>query len=201
MKLDHVLPLWPLRRARDQWEQFAVGFRRNAYEHLYESHARGDSSAESVGAGNYELIWKMALSLLKMAGLRSTHTLVDFGCGSGRLAVQVIPELNGGRYIGIDIAKTFLRRADKLHSTRRAAAPVSYSTMEADDAGLRPARCEPRHDLRVFGLHAHGARRHIPVPPRSPSHRSHLAAASCFRVCRSGCPPLTASFWTKQTSR
>jgi ubiquinone/menaquinone biosynthesis C-methylase UbiE len=48
-----------------------------------------------------------------MEGLRPINTLVDFGCGNGRLAIKVIPALNGGTYIGIDISDTFLKKADQ----------------------------------------------------------------------------------------
>ena len=63
----------------------------------------------SIGNGDYELIGRIELGLLLMEGLRPDSTLVDFGCGTGRLAVHVIPRLQrGGRYIGIDISETML---------------------------------------------------------------------------------------------
>ena len=53
--------------------------------------------------------------MLQMEGLKPDSTLVDFGCGTGRLAVHVIPWLqNGGRYIGIDISETMLAHAKEL---------------------------------------------------------------------------------------
>lgn len=82
------------------------------YERLYETHARRDASDEAVGAGDFDVIGRIELELLVMEGLKPTDTLVDFGCGTGRLAVHAIPVLAGGMYIGIDIAETFLTRAD-----------------------------------------------------------------------------------------
>jgi SAM-dependent methyltransferase len=84
----------------------------NVYERLYETHAQGDVSDEAVGGGDFETIGRVELDLLLMEGLKPTDTLVDFGCGTGRLAVQAIPMLSGGSYIGIDISDTFLSRAN-----------------------------------------------------------------------------------------
>jgi len=94
------------------WQALRVLSGRGAapYEILYEAHARqhGDGA---VGAGPFELIGKIELSLLLMEGLTPTSTLVDLGCGSGRLAVHAIPLLAAGHYIGIDIAPSLLERA------------------------------------------------------------------------------------------
>src|SRR5215471_1763003 len=46
-----------------------------------------------------------------MEGLAPTQTLVDFGCGTGRLAVHAVPFLAAGGYVGIDIAESMLVQA------------------------------------------------------------------------------------------
>ena len=85
------------------------------YESLYESLARALPPNQSIGGGDYELIGRISLGVLLMEGLKPGDTLVDLGCGTGRLAVQVIPWLGeGGRYIGIDISKTMLAHARVL---------------------------------------------------------------------------------------
>jgi ubiquinone/menaquinone biosynthesis C-methylase UbiE len=83
----------------------------DTYEELYESHAREVQIDQVIGAGDFELIGRIELDLLKMEGLQPEHTLVDLGCGIGRLAVHAIPTLTGGSYIGIDISQTMLKRA------------------------------------------------------------------------------------------
>lgn len=83
----------------------------DTYEHLYESQAREVKIDEVIGHGDFELIGRIELDLLKMEGLRPEHTLVDLGCGVGRLAVHAIPTLIGGSYIGVDISQTMLKRA------------------------------------------------------------------------------------------
>jgi cyclopropane fatty-acyl-phospholipid synthase-like methyltransferase len=54
------------------------------------------------------------LEVLRMEGLKPGDTLVDLGCGTGRLAVHAVPMLEGGRYIGIDISRTMLGHARAL---------------------------------------------------------------------------------------
>jgi ubiquinone/menaquinone biosynthesis C-methylase UbiE len=54
-----------------------------------------------------------------MEGLKPGNTLVDLGCGTGRLAIQAIPWLGqGGQYIGIDISKTMLAQARAIIGER-----------------------------------------------------------------------------------
>ncbi len=86
----------------------------HTYETLYESHAKADLSNQAVGGGDFDVVGRMEMDLLSMEGLKPGHTLVDFGCGTGRLAMHAIPALSGGMYIGIDISDTFLKRAREL---------------------------------------------------------------------------------------
>ncbi|MEY2399190.1 MAG: hypothetical protein QOJ00_2364 [Actinomycetota bacterium] len=84
------------------------------YERLYEEHARSLPRESSIGDGDFDQIGKLELTVLKMAGLRPDSSLLDFGCGTGRLAVQAIPFLVGGTYVGTDIAETMLVHAREL---------------------------------------------------------------------------------------
>lgn len=81
------------------------------YERPWETMGRLYGDDEVVGSGDFDLIGRIELGALLMEGLRPTDTLVDFGCGTGRLAVHVIPRLVGGHYIGIDIAQGMLDKA------------------------------------------------------------------------------------------
>ena len=85
------------------------------YEALYETQARTLAATVSIGGGDYEEAGRRMLGVLLMEGLEPDYTVVDFGCGTGRLAVHAIPWLKpGGRYIGIDISTTMLAHAKKL---------------------------------------------------------------------------------------
>jgi ubiquinone/menaquinone biosynthesis C-methylase UbiE len=81
------------------------------YAALYEDLAARTPRDRAVGYGPYDVVGQVEVDLLRMEGLRPRHTLVDFGCGSGRMALHAIPYLAGGWYIGIDISDTLLRRA------------------------------------------------------------------------------------------
>lgn len=85
-----------------------------SYAETYRRHAREHSGADAVGLGDFDLIGRMEVTVLEEAGLRPGHTLVDFGCGSGRLAVQIVPRLGAGQYIGLDVAQELLDRGASL---------------------------------------------------------------------------------------
>ena len=77
--------------------------------------ARKLPPTQSVGhcvEGDFERIGQDELAILLKEGLKPNDSLVDFGCGTGRLAVHAIPWLaDDGRYVGIDISKTMLAHA------------------------------------------------------------------------------------------
>ena len=66
---------------------------------------------ESIGGGDFDLIGRIELGLLLLADLRPGDTVVDLGCGTGRLAAHLIPFLSAGRYVGIEISRNMLRDA------------------------------------------------------------------------------------------
>lgn len=79
------------------------------YEALYESHAVAHPDETVVG----ELIFgPIELEILVAQGLAPTNTLVDLGCGVGRLACEVAKWMHGGAYIGTDVSDSMLRRAE-----------------------------------------------------------------------------------------
>ena len=81
------------------------------YEALYEAHTQRYPDPEVVGAGAFELIGRLELALMEVEGLTPSSTLVDLGCGIGRMASHAIPFLVGGHYIGTDVAPSMLQRA------------------------------------------------------------------------------------------
>jgi SAM-dependent methyltransferase len=84
---------------------------RDIYRKLSEGLAVETSAPEVVGAGDYDGIGRTELDLLRAEGLRPEHTLLDLGCGNGRLAVHAIPYLRDGAYIGVDISRRLLAQA------------------------------------------------------------------------------------------
>lgn len=78
------------------------------YEALYESHATAHADETVVGGLH---LGPVELEILVDQGLRPNHTLVDLGCGIGRLACEVAGWMDGGEYIGTDVSDTMLARA------------------------------------------------------------------------------------------
>jgi cyclopropane fatty-acyl-phospholipid synthase-like methyltransferase len=106
---------------------------RNIYEQLYQTHALANSDSDAVGAGSFDTIGLQELALLQSAGLQPSHTLLDFGCGTGRLAVHAIPTLTDGHYIGTDISQEMLRRLDqRLRKLPRSGCRVSLMHQSHD---------------------------------------------------------------------
>lgn len=81
------------------------------YERAYDAVARRHTPLDSVGGGSFDDIGRIHLGLLQREGLQRTHTVVELGCGIGRLAAQIVPILDQGRYVGIDISRHMLREA------------------------------------------------------------------------------------------
>lgn len=66
-------------------------------------HAGADHYRAFVGPpGRFDLMSSAQFSLLHMLGLRETHRVLDFGCGSLRLGRLLIPYLRSGGYFGIE---------------------------------------------------------------------------------------------------
>ena len=94
------------------------------YDELYESHASADDGTDVIGVGDFARIGKLELHFLELAGLQAKMNVLDFGCGIGRLAQQLIPLLSTGNYLGVDISPTMILRAkERLASLELASSP------------------------------------------------------------------------------
>lgn len=67
---------------------------------------------EAVG-GEFVAVGKLTYYFLRSLGLADGHLVVDVGCGSGRLSVQLAP-FGGIRYIGCDVVERLVECATKL---------------------------------------------------------------------------------------
>ncbi len=63
--------------------------------------------------GNFESVGKLEYYLLRSLGLRDDHTVIDVGCGCGRLAAQLAP-FPAIRYMGCDVNRTYVEYAQRL---------------------------------------------------------------------------------------
>ena len=134
------------------------------YEETYEHHARSLPPESSIGNGDYALVGRIELSALIQEGLTPSSALLDFGCGTGRLAVHAIPYLSEGRYIGTDISPTMLTEA-----TRKLPAEAHACSIEWQH---QPTPVFPLPDDSVDFLCAY-------------SVFTHMDHEDCFRYLRS----------------
>jgi SAM-dependent methyltransferase len=126
-----------------------------SYRELYESHARHCEGEQAVGIGPYDQIGRRELDLLKVEGLQPNQSLVDFGCGSGRLAQFAIPYLKGGHYIGIDISKTFLQQARDRISRLIPDPPCQVSWVEQPPITRFPIKDYSADMICAFSVFTH----------------------------------------------
>ncbi len=69
----------------------------------------------AVGGGdNWEEHGKLQADFLKAGGLMPRHSLLEIGCGTGRLARQIAPYLRHGNYHGLDISIAAINEAKTL---------------------------------------------------------------------------------------
>jgi SAM-dependent methyltransferase len=79
---------------------------------LEERLATDEALRVAVG-GEFIAVGKLAYHLLRSLGLADGQLVVDAGCGSGRLSVQLAP-FGGIRYIGFDVVERLVNYASSL---------------------------------------------------------------------------------------
>lgn len=78
---------------------------------LFSNHPAETAAALAVGGGNFDAMGSKLLGILVETGLREDSCVIDFGCGSGRLAKplgQFSPHLT---YMGTDVVPKLLEYA------------------------------------------------------------------------------------------
>lgn len=83
------------------------------YEGLWQRLDGNDHAVETTVGGDFATVGKLEFELLRSLGLRTSDSLIDVGCGSGRLAVQLAPWLKGS-YLGTDILHPLLDHAQRI---------------------------------------------------------------------------------------
>jgi SAM-dependent methyltransferase len=80
---------------------------------LLERHDNRAEAMEQAIGGEFVVIGKMQKDLMVHAGLKADDCLVDVGCGSGRLAVQ-LSDWFGPAYLGTDVVQDLLDHASGI---------------------------------------------------------------------------------------
>lgn len=74
---------------------------------LLKTHPIDEAMSIAVG-GNYNVIGNIASQVVIYAGAKNADSILDFGCGSGRVASHLAKRINVKRYLGTDIVQSLL---------------------------------------------------------------------------------------------
>jgi SAM-dependent methyltransferase len=92
----------------------------NKFNDAYQNHVsdlekrlESDEALRLAVGGEFVAVGKLTYYLLRSLGLADGHLVVDVGCGSGRLAVQ-LAHFQGIRYIGFDVVGRLVEHASSL---------------------------------------------------------------------------------------
>ncbi|MCA9449233.1 MAG: class I SAM-dependent methyltransferase, partial [Candidatus Omnitrophica bacterium] len=70
-----------------------------------------EARKQAIG-GDYETFGRIERDAILALGYSGTETIVDLGCGSGRLARKLVPLLKeSGSYLGLDVNQTLIHEA------------------------------------------------------------------------------------------
>jgi len=101
-------------------------------KHFKRLRGQGRGYSDVVG-GDYENMGYLLRCLMQWAGLKPEHSVVDVGCGTGRLAYQ-LSQWGLKDYRGFDIVKGLLKEAD-----RRVGNPgYQYDLVKQEKIKVRP---------------------------------------------------------------
>ncbi len=76
-----------------------------------------DQSLHPVGGASADVVGPMQLNLLKHFGLRADDSILDLGCGIGRLAYVMADYLDNGQYMGLDISRKAIDWLNKNYNS------------------------------------------------------------------------------------
>lgn len=85
-----------------------------AYALHTDARVREDYRTAIGAAGDWDKYGDLSLDMLKRHGMQPSDHLLDFGCGTGRLARKAVRYLQTGQYVGVDISSSALRQAKAL---------------------------------------------------------------------------------------
>jgi SAM-dependent methyltransferase len=79
-------------------------------DRLLAAHDESTAMALAVG-GDWEPIGAIEVGILRQSGFSPSDSLLDVGCGSGRLASRLRSWGYGGRYLGVDVVPALVKYA------------------------------------------------------------------------------------------
>ncbi len=114
-------------------------------ENLLAAYSIDEAMSLAVG-GDYDKIGKLELEVVKYAGLRGGMTLLDMGCGSGRLAVAASSKIQID-YVGVDVVQSLLDYA-------KSKSPTHYRFIKNHSLTIPLPDQSCRYDLRFQSVYS-----------------------------------------------
>jgi SAM-dependent methyltransferase len=107
---------------------------RRVVVNLLTLHPIDKAMALAVGGGDYDVNGALECDALLQAGLKSGHSVVDIGCGSGRLSTELSRRFGDGiEYLGIDVVPELIDYARQKASPRFRFVTTRGLTIAASD--------------------------------------------------------------------
>jgi SAM-dependent methyltransferase len=122
---------------------------------------------------------RIQMAILRDAGLRPHHRLLDIGCGSLRLGHLAVPFLDPGHYWGTDASLALMLRGYEVELTDKSRLPPAQLIEDSDF--VLPGIPDSIDYAIAFGVFTH-----LPDP----------ALSACLHSLRLRCPNLTAFLFT-----
>lgn len=92
--------------ADENLPHYVLDYRKHV-RNLIASHPIDEAMSLAVG-GHYDEIGQIAAEIIIQCGASNTSSIIDLGCGSGRLAKQICLRLPQIQYLGIDVVQELL---------------------------------------------------------------------------------------------
>lgn len=144
---------WPFRFGRRQQGSPAVNplqnpqLYANLLRHFEQQGYTHEQAVQLTVGGHFQAFGTLERDLLIQYGLAPNHSLIDVGCGSGRLAKALVSYLHG-RYLGLDVLPALLAHA-------RAQAPNPAWRFETVTGFSIPERDEAADMIAFFSVFTH----------------------------------------------
>jgi SAM-dependent methyltransferase len=101
---------------------------------------------DAVSGGHFQSVGReYAEHLIRLGGLRPSDRVLDVGCGTGRVAVPLVPYLDGGSYEGFDVHDEAIRWCQSNITSRSGS--FRFQAVSVRSRWFNPWGAQPAEDF------------------------------------------------------